>query len=243
MSKLIPFSYGDNLIRVVNDEETGEQLWVARDICAVLEYKEVSKTVAKLDDDEKLTRKFFVSGQNREMLCVNESGLYTLILRSNKLEAKPFKRWVTHEVLPSIHKTGSYGQSQQVDLSPILELMQQQMQMMMQILENQKKSLESQKSLTPKQLDAIKMAVNKTARPLADRHNLAWGRAVREVYYELNGRMGVQSYYHIAPSDYEEALALLKRMREVKEQELETGETVKLGVFIYKEEEKGELLS
>jgi|GEM_PF-910987 len=125
MNQIIPFNYGDNLIRVVNDEESGEPLWVAQDVCAVLEYKEVSKTVAKLDEDEKLTRKFFVSGQNRDMMCVTESGLYTLILRSNKPEAKPFKRWVTHEVLPSIRKTGSYG-TESFDLSRILSIMENQ---------------------------------------------------------------------------------------------------------------------
>lgn len=62
-----------------------------------------------LDDDEKLTSTLLMSGQNREVWLVNESGLYALILRSNKPEAKTFKRWVTRDVLPTIRKTGSYS--------------------------------------------------------------------------------------------------------------------------------------
>ena len=93
-------------IRVFGDLEN--PLFVAKDICDVLGYKEVSKTLSKLDEDEKLTRKIFVSGQNRDMQCINESGLYTLILRSNKPEAKKFKKWVTGEVLPTIRKQGMY---------------------------------------------------------------------------------------------------------------------------------------
>jgi prophage antirepressor-like protein len=105
---IIPFNYGDSAIRVLKDEKTSEPLWVAKDVCDVLELKDVNRSCSKLDDDEKLMLKVCVSGQNREMICINESGLYSLIFRSNKQEAKPFKRWVTHEVLPSIRKNGNY---------------------------------------------------------------------------------------------------------------------------------------
>lgn len=108
-NSITPFGYEDKLVRVVTDEESGESLWVAKDICEVLEYKEVSKTLSKLDDDEKGTKIIRTHGGNQEMLVINESGLYTLILRSNKPEAKKFKKWVTAEVLPSIRKTGSYS--------------------------------------------------------------------------------------------------------------------------------------
>lgn len=128
MNQITPFNYGDNLIRVVNDETTGEPLWVAKDVCSVLEYKEVSKTVAKLDDDEKGTKKILTLGGDQDMMCVTESGLYTLILRSNKPEAKPFKRWVTHEVLPAIRKNGTYSLNQNagIDLSPLYAIMEAQ---------------------------------------------------------------------------------------------------------------------
>lgn len=128
MNNITPFNYGDNLIRVINDETTGEPLWVAKDVCTVLDLKDVNRSCSKLDEDEKLILKLFVSGQNRDMVCVNEAGLYNLIFRSNKPEAKPFKRWVTHEVLPAIRKTGSYSlnQNNSVDMSPILSIMETQ---------------------------------------------------------------------------------------------------------------------
>jgi prophage antirepressor-like protein len=122
MNEIIPFGYGDSLVRVVQSEN-GEPLWVAKDVCEVLGLADTNKAVVKLDEDEKLMRKLFVAGQDREMICINESGLYTLILRSNKPEAKPFKKWVTHEVLPSIRKTGGYnmgGSATSIDYAPVL---------------------------------------------------------------------------------------------------------------------------
>ncbi len=107
MSNIIPFHYGSRKIRVIKDEQ-GNPLFIAKEVCEALHLSDVSKTVEKLDDDEKLTRKLFVSGQHREVWLVNEAGLYTLIVRSNKPEAKKFKRWITHQVLPSIRKTGKY---------------------------------------------------------------------------------------------------------------------------------------
>ncbi|MBQ8692488.1 MAG: Bro-N domain-containing protein, partial [Synergistaceae bacterium] len=62
-----------------------------------------------LDEDEKLVQKFFVAGQNRDVITINESGLYALIMRSNKPEAKKFRKWVTSEVLPEIRRTGLSG--------------------------------------------------------------------------------------------------------------------------------------
>lgn len=132
MNQITPFNYGDNLIRVVDDETIGEPLWVAKDVCNVLGLENTNRAVSKLDEDEKLSLKIFTSGQNRDTLVVTESGLYNLIFRSNKPEAKPFKRWVTHEVLPTIRKTGSYSLNQNVgiDLTPILSIMETQTRIM-----------------------------------------------------------------------------------------------------------------
>lgn len=85
-----------------------EPWFVAKDVCDALGLTDTGKTVERLDDDEKLTRIVFVSGQNRQMWHVNESGLYNLIFQSRKPEAKVFRKWVTSEVLPSIRKTGMY---------------------------------------------------------------------------------------------------------------------------------------
>ena len=119
MNEIILFGYGDSLVRVVQNEN-GEPLWVAKDICDILEYREVSKTLSKLDDDEKGTKIIRTLGGDQEMSVINESGLYNLIFRSNKPEAKPFKKWVTAEVLPSIRKTGGYGVAgNSIDFSPV----------------------------------------------------------------------------------------------------------------------------
>lgn len=80
----------------------GESWFIAKDICCALGLQDVSMTVKRLDDDEKLIQTLFVSGQGRETWTVNESGLYGLIFLSRKPEAKAFRKWVTNEVLPSI---------------------------------------------------------------------------------------------------------------------------------------------
>jgi len=105
----VEFNFSGHLLRTFNE---GETLWfVAKDVCDALDIANVSDAVSRLDDDEKLVSLLTISGQNREVLCVDESGLYALILRSNKPQAKPFRKWVTREVLPTIRKTGSYGNS------------------------------------------------------------------------------------------------------------------------------------
>lgn len=100
-------------VRVVECE--GEPWFVAKDVCECLELTDVSKTISLLDDDEKGTNSIRTPGGEQQMLVISEPGLYSLILRSRKPEAKSFKRWVTHEILPSIRKTGHYGAPQTED--------------------------------------------------------------------------------------------------------------------------------
>lgn len=106
---LTEFSFSEN--KKMQTVLIDNQPWfVARDVCSILELSDTGKALDKLEQDEKLTRKLFVSGQQREVYLVNESGLYNLIFRSNKPEAKAFRRWVTGTVLPQIRLTGSYDQ-------------------------------------------------------------------------------------------------------------------------------------
>jgi len=87
----------------------GEPWFVARDICAALGIVNVSNAVARLDDDEKGSiRLADGTPGNPNVAVVNEPGLYALVLRSDKPEAKAFKRWITHDVLPAIRRTGTY---------------------------------------------------------------------------------------------------------------------------------------
>ena len=93
-------------VRIV--ERDGSPWFVAADVCAALDLTDTSKTVSYLDDDEKGTITNRTPGGAQEMLIINEPGLYSLVLRSRKPEAKAFKRWICHEVIPAIRKTGEY---------------------------------------------------------------------------------------------------------------------------------------
>lgn len=106
MNELQIFNYNGNEVRTI--QKDGEPWWVLKDVCSVLDLSDTNKTAERLDVDELTRIKFVTGGQNREMLCINESGLYNVILRSDKPEAKPFRKWVTSEVLPSIRKHGVY---------------------------------------------------------------------------------------------------------------------------------------
>lgn len=108
MQDIIPFSYEGNEIRVIKDHD-GNPWWVAKDVCEVLEIEKYRDAISRLDEDERGSVKVDTLGGPQEMGAINESGLYTLILRSNKPEAKPFRKWVTSEVLPSIRKNGGYS--------------------------------------------------------------------------------------------------------------------------------------
>jgi prophage antirepressor-like protein len=106
---LIPFTFEKHTLSVIT-HDSGDPWFIASEVCAALELDNVSKAVSRLDADEKesitLSNAFH---SELKTLIVNESGLYNLILGSRKKSAKEFKRWVTHEVLPKIRKTGQYA--------------------------------------------------------------------------------------------------------------------------------------
>lgn len=93
-------------------EQNGEVLFVAADVCKALDIKNHRDAVKRLDDDEKGVALTDTLGGKQNLNVVNEYGLYNLVLASRKPEAKAFKRWITHEVIPSIRKTGSYSVNQ-----------------------------------------------------------------------------------------------------------------------------------
>ena len=90
-------------------EVNGEPWLVGKDVAQVLGYSDTDQALRKhVDEEDKLTRQFNGSGQNRAMTIINESGLYALVLSSKLPTAKKFRRWVTAEVLPSIRRHGAY---------------------------------------------------------------------------------------------------------------------------------------
>ena len=86
----------------------GEPWFVAADVCRALEIGNPSMTVERLDDDEKGISTIDTLGGKQRMTIINEPGLYSLVLSSRKPEAKAFKRWITHEVIPAIRRYGGY---------------------------------------------------------------------------------------------------------------------------------------
>lgn len=147
----VSFQFSDTLqVRVF--DENGVSLFVAKDVCTALEIQDTSNAVKPLDDDEKLVRTLYVSGQNRDVLCVNESGLYTLIMRSNKPQARQFRKWVTSEVLPAIRKTGSYNSPQpQIDLQTFVAQQALLITQQQAVLASYEKLAKAQKPVTADQ--------------------------------------------------------------------------------------------
>lgn len=108
MNELQIFTYNGSQVRTI--EENGAPWWVLKDVCDILEIARGARIAERLDEDE--VRQTYIvdsAGRRQKTTVINESGLYNVILRSDKPEAKPFRKWVTAEVLPTIRKTGSYN--------------------------------------------------------------------------------------------------------------------------------------
>lgn len=117
MNKVTIFKYEENkLVRTM--DISGEPWFVLKDVCDVLGLSTPARVAKRLDSDEVSQAHLIDSvGRSQEMTIISESGLYNVILRSDKPEAKPFRKWVTAVVLPSIRKNGGYIAGQE-ELSP-----------------------------------------------------------------------------------------------------------------------------
>jgi len=144
-------------------ELDGEPWFVAADVCRALEISNTTDALTRLDDDEKSRLNLGLSGGVTN--CVNEPGLYSLVLGSRKPEAKAFKRWITHEVIPSIRKNGGYikGQENMSDE----ELMAKALMVAQKKIEDQKAHLaaatEEIRIMRPKALFADSVAASKNS--------------------------------------------------------------------------------
>lgn len=140
MPDIIPFEFESLPIRVIT---VNDQPWfVAKDVCAALGYSKPRDAVAKhVDDDERVSITVDTLGGRQAMTCVNESGVYSLIIGSQKPEAKQFKRWVTSEVLPSIRKNGGYIAGQEEIEDPAI-IMARALQVAQKVIDDKAKALE-----------------------------------------------------------------------------------------------------
>lgn len=154
-----------NELQIFNNSEFGqirtvtkdnEPWFVASDICKALDLSNPTMAMERLDDDEKSKLNLGLSGGATN--CVNEFGLYNLVLASRKQGAKEFKRWITHEVIPSIRKSGGYiaGQEQMSDA----ELMAKALLVAQKQIEERNKQIEVMK---PKAIFADAVATSKTS--------------------------------------------------------------------------------
>ena len=105
---LTPFHYGDERVRAYEDEE-GTAWFIATDIARILGYHNAADVIRGVDEDEKGMEIVHTLGGNQTLSTISEAGLVTVLMRARVEAAKPFRRWITHEVLPSIRKTGSYS--------------------------------------------------------------------------------------------------------------------------------------
>ena len=135
--------------------QDGEPWFVAADVCKALEIGNTAQAASKLDDDEKGIISNDTLGGRQNMLAVNEPGLYSLVLGSRKKEAKDFKRWITHEVIPTIRKTGGYVKDSEVFIQNYLpfadDTTKQLFRLTLDVVDKQNKQIaDQQKELAEK---------------------------------------------------------------------------------------------
>ena len=119
----------------------GEVWFVGKDVAEALGYSNTPKAIRDhVDSEDKLTERFVLSGQNRDVIVINESGLYSLVLSSKLVSAKRFKRWITSEVLPSLRKYGMYADME--TLAKMACSPENVIRICMQLLDEQQKNKE-----------------------------------------------------------------------------------------------------
>ena len=152
-NQITPFEFHGNDVRALTDEH-GDPWFIAKDICDVLGLGNITEALRALDDDEKSNFRNSEVAQNggRAPLIVSEAGFYKLVLRSRKPVAKEFQRWVTHEVLPQIRRTGGYIPINDTDdekliLAKAVGIFQRTVREKDRIIETQRGELETVKPL------------------------------------------------------------------------------------------------
>ncbi|EJB3715262.1 phage repressor protein/antirepressor Ant [Escherichia coli] len=180
------FKFGDSEIRVIN--KCGEPWFVAKDVCDALNLTNSRKALTALDDDEKGVTLSYTLGGEQNLSIVSESGMYTLVLRCRDAVNKgsvphKFRKWVTAEVLPSIRKTGSYGNTLKA-----------------------KKALPGK--ITTEQQEAIKQLVMSRGQSLPKEKQ---AKAMITMWSSLKSHFGC-SYKEISEEQFTEALSLAARV-------------------------------
>lgn len=196
-----------------------EPWFVGKDLSKSLGYKDNTSAMRNVDSDDKRGCRVSTPSGIQKMTTVNESGMYSLIFGSKLDSAKKFKRWVTKEVLPSIRKTGSYGQEESTKQK--IQLLAQgttELYQRVECVEERIKGLEDTMNLDHGQQRQLEKAVNKTViNVLGGKESDAYKQIGRKVFCECNGNL--KDYFRVnARGDvprkrYEEALTYAEKWR------------------------------
>lgn len=179
MNELQIFDYNGTPLRTV--EKDGELWWVLKDVCEVIGIAKHTNVAARLEDDEKGACVMGTPSGQQSMIIINEPGLYNVILRSDKPEAKDFKRWVTHEVLPSIRRHGSYALAPTQPMTPAQLLAAQA-----QLLVDMERRMDEMQGQTRALEAKVDTAMKAFSRPAEDHWRADMDNAVKD----LNKAMG-----------------------------------------------------
>jgi prophage antirepressor-like protein len=225
MTGLQVFSYETREIRTV--QQDGETWWVLRDVCNALDIKKTADIAERLDIDEVgQTDVENLRGQMVKMIIINESGLYNVILRSDKPEAKKFKRWVTHEVLPAIRRDGGYMVPQLSQNEMILQIAQSNVEFEKRLAAMEQRQADGQRQIgaalaafARPNVDRWKADMDAKLRGVCERYGLSRPNTAGKLYAELEQTANVmigsrlkrlKKRYRDAGHTYKEAQALSK---------------------------------
>lgn len=190
---------------------------IGKDVAEALGYLNPQKALRDhVDDEDKLTERIVLSGQNREVILINESGLYSLILSSKLPSAKRFKRWVTSEVLPAIRQTGSY---QQTPPKPLTQLEMMRLQLgMIDNHEDRIKNLEDTMTIDYGQQESLANTVNRSViDALGGKQSNAYKEIAKKVFAECNHDLktyfNVNARNNVPRKRYDEAIEYAKNWK------------------------------
>ncbi|MFD3271477.1 BRO family protein [Paenibacillus dendritiformis] len=209
MNKLQVFNFSGSDIRVVTKD--GQPWWVAKDVCDVLEIKNSRDALGRLDEDEKGVASTDTLGGTQQVQVVNESGLYSLVLSSRKPEAKQFKRWITHEVIPAIRRTGAYRVPTLTPNEAIALSLKQTAEMMTKLpeleskIETVERKVDEQITLDSGAQRRLQKAIGARVYSIEQDKKLRSG-LFQQLHREIKDRWGVTSYKDVRRQDLQGVL-------------------------------------
>lgn len=214
MNDIQIFVYQNNEVRTI--EMNGEPWFVLKDVCQVLGISNERNVSARLDEDEKGVHQVDTPGGVQNVTVINESGLYNVILRSDKPEAKPFRKWVTSEVLPTIRKTGGYMmQGMSKELQSIFLLDQRTMKH-----EERISALENTMTVDSGKQQVLQQTVNSVVvQALGGKESSAYndhhvrGKTYSELHRDLKSWFKVASYRDVPKKRFDEAVEYIQRWK------------------------------